>query len=67
MKQLKLKKHLIKKRSRRNILRALRISVIKPIHIEVSYNMSTAILLYSPQRLSFPFYIDVDLISRSFR
>ena len=64
---LKLKKHVMKKRSRRHILKALRISVVKPMHIEVSYSMSTAILLYSPQRLSFPFYIDVDLILRSFR
>jgi ribosomal protein S4 len=64
---LKLKKHVMKKRSRRHILKALRSSVVKPMHIEVSYSMSTAILLYSPQRLSFPFYIDVDLILRSFR
>ena len=64
---LKFKKHIKKKRSRKQILRALRVCVIKAMHIEVSYSMSTAILLYSPQRLSFPFYIDVDLILRSFR
>jgi ribosomal protein S4 len=64
---LKLKKHITKKRSRKQILRALRVCVLKPMHIEVSYSLSTAILLYSPQRLSFPFYIDVDLILRSFR
>ena len=64
---LKFKKHITKKRSPKQIKRALRFCVIKPMHLEVSYSMSTAILLYSPQRLSFPFYIDVDLILRSFR
>jgi ribosomal protein S4 len=64
---LKLKKHITKKRSRKQIQRALRFCAIKPMHVEVSYSMSTAIFLYSPQRLSFPYYIDVDLISRSFR
>lgn len=63
---LKLKKHVIRKRSRRQILRTLRFCGKKPVHIEVSYSLSTAILLYSPQRLNFPFYLDVDLILRSF-
>jgi ribosomal protein S4 len=64
---LKLKKHILKRRSRKQILKALRFCGMKPLHVEVSYNMSTAIFLFSPQRLSFPFSIDVDLILRSFR
>ena len=64
---LKLKKYITKTRSRKQIKKALRICPLKPMHIEVSYSMCTAIFLYSPQRLSFPFYIDVDLILRSFR
>lgn len=64
---LKLNKHYKRKRSRNQIGKALRFCMIKPMHIEVSYRMSTAIFLYSPQRLTFPFYIDVDLVLRSFR
>jgi len=63
---LKLKKHITKKQYPKQRKKALRICIIKPMHIEVSYSMSTAILLYSPQRLSFPFYINLDLVSRSF-
>ena len=63
---LKLKKHITKKQYPKQRKKALRICIIKPMHIEVSYSMSTVILLYSPQRLSFPFYINLDLVSRSF-
>jgi ribosomal protein S4 len=64
---LKLKKHVMKKPSNKQIKRALRFCGKKPMHIEVFYNISTAIFLYSPQRLSYPFSLDVDLILRSFR
>ena len=40
---------------------------IKPTHIEVSYRLLTLIYLYSPQRLNFPFFIDIDRIQRSLR
>jgi hypothetical protein len=39
----------------------------KPIHLEIAYSIFNIIYLYPPQRINFPFYIDVDLISRSLR
>jgi ribosomal protein S4 len=39
----------------------------KPIHLETSYSLLTSIFLYAPQRINFPFYIDLDLIQRSLR
>ena len=39
----------------------------KPIHIETSYSILTSIFLYAPQRINFPFFIDLDLIQRSLR
>lgn len=45
----------------------LRFGGLKPNHLEISYNLKSTVFLYSPQRLSFPFYIDVDLIVRSFQ
>lgn len=48
-------------------LKKLNFRVMKPIHLEVSYNLLQIIYLYSPQRLNFPFYIDLDLIKRSLR
>ena len=41
--------------------------ILKPIHLEISYNLLSIIYLYSPQRINFPFFIDLDLIKRSFR
>jgi len=40
---------------------------IKPLHLEISYNLLNIIYLYSPQRVTFPFFIDLDLINRSLR
>lgn len=39
----------------------------KPMHLEISYNLLNIIFLYSPQRVNFPFHIDLDLIKRSLR
>jgi len=41
--------------------------LIKPLHLETSYNLLNVIYLYSPQRVNFPFFIDLDLINRSLR
>lgn len=41
--------------------------LVKPLNVEISYTLFTVIYLYSPQRIHFPFYIDLDLIKRSFR
>ena len=47
--------------------KTLNFKTTKPIHLEISYNLLTIIYLYSPQRLNFPFSIDLDLIKRSLR
>jgi len=40
---------------------------VKPLNVEISYKLCKIIYLYSPQRLNFPFSIDLDVIRRSFR
>lgn len=45
----------------------LHLRIIKPIHLETSYNLLTSIFLYAPQRINFPFSLDLDLIKRSLR
>lgn len=40
---------------------------LRPMNFEISYNLLSVIYLYSPQRVNFPFYIDLDLIQRSLR
>ena len=40
---------------------------IRPLHIEVSFKLLNVVYLFSPQRINFPFYIDLDLINRSLR
>ena len=62
---LKLKKYFIKKRSQRQMKKSLRFYGLKPLNLEISYNILTIIYLYSPQRLYFPFFINTDLILRS--
>ncbi len=41
--------------------------VMKPIHLEISYKILEIIYLFSPQRLHFPFCIDLEGIQRSIR
>lgn len=67
---LNVKKYLFKKSFTRKISgfwEIMNFRIIKPIHLEMSYNTLNIIFLYSPQRLNFPFYIDLDLIKRSLR
>lgn len=45
----------------------LNFRLMRPLNFEVSYNLLNIIYLYSPQRVNFPFYIDLDLIKRSIR
>lgn len=40
---------------------------VKPIHLEVSYSLLNLVYLYSPQRINFPFFIDLDSVRRSLR
>lgn len=48
-------------------LKTLDFRMIKATHFEVSYNLLNLIYLYTPQRINFPFFIDLDLIKRSLR
>jgi ribosomal protein S4 len=41
--------------------------LLRPLNIEVSYNLLNFIYLYSPQKVNFPFSMDLDLIKRSLR
>ena len=38
----------------------------KPLHLEISYQKALFIYLYTPQRLFFPFYLDMDLIQKTY-
>jgi ribosomal protein S4 len=67
---LNLKKSLYRKsidQARFRFSRILQWRISKPIHLETSYSLLTSIFLYAPQRINFPFYIDLDLIQRSLR
>ena len=67
---LNVKKSLFKRslyKQKSSFWKILAFRAIKPIHIEVSYNLLNIIYLYSPQRINFPFFMDLDLINRSLR
>lgn len=64
---LTLKKYLGKKRSKQQILNGLKVAGVKPLHLEISYKLLKIIVLYAPQRIYYPFLIDVDLIKRSYK
>lgn len=61
---LLLKKNFLKKSSKNMILSNLNLFGTKPIHLEISYKIFTAIFLYSPQRVYYPFALDFDLLKR---
>lgn len=52
-------------KSKSTLKKTLNFRQVKPMHLEMSYKISHVIYLYSPQRLNFPFFIDLDIISRS--
>ncbi len=52
-------------KSKPTLKKSLNFRKVKPMHLEISYKISHVIYLYSPQRLNFPFFIDLDIISRS--
>lgn len=45
----------------------LKFGGLKPLHLETSYRVLKTIYLYSPQRIKFPFSINIDLLTRAFR
>lgn len=52
-------------KSKPTLKKSLNFRKVKPMHLEISYKIPHVIYLYSPQRLNFPFFIDLDIISRS--
>lgn len=62
---LKLKKFFYRKQSRLQLLWSMRFNPIKPLHVEVSYKIMCAILLYAPQKIVYPGILNIDLLSRS--
>lgn len=64
---LNAKKKLVQSRHRRQKLAALQVSPMKPLHLEVSYRLMTAIFLYSPQKVAYPCSLDFSLIIRSLK
>lgn len=64
---LKGKQALVQPRNRMQKLAGLQVSAIKPLHLEVSYRLLTAIFLYSPQKVAYPCNLDLPLIMRSFK
>ena len=64
---LNAKRALIQPRNRMQKLAGLQVSAIKPLHLEISYRLLTAIFLYSPQKVAYPGSLDLPLIMRSFK
>jgi ribosomal protein S4 len=62
---LTIKKIMHRKRANKQKLLALRYSHMKPLNIEVSHKLCTAIFLYSPQKIVLPATIDLELVARS--
>jgi len=46
--------------------RLAHVTPLKPLHLEISYKLARVVYLYAPQRLHFPFLLDLDLVRRSF-
>lgn len=61
------KQALVQPRNRMQKLAGLQVSAIKPLHLEVSYRLLTAIFLYSPQKVGYPCNLDLPLIIGSFK
>ena len=64
---LNAKQALIQPRKRRQRLAGLQVSSLKPLHLEVSYRLLTAIFLYSPQKVAYPASLDLPLIMSLFK
>lgn len=62
---LSFKQFLSRKRSYQQIIKGLRVNPLKPLHVEVSYKLMKAIVLYSPQKIGLSSLLDADFLSRS--
>lgn len=64
--ELLLRRSVRRKRSRPHILASMRITPMKPLNMEASFKLLTAIVLYSPQKLVFPSLFHTDFTYGSF-
>ena len=63
---LYIKKYGLKKLSLNNAVQNISLVGVKPLHLEVSYKTLQCILLYSPQRIYYPFLINFDILKRAY-
>lgn len=64
--ELLLRRSVRRKRSRRHIKSSMRLTPMKPLNMEASFKLLTAIVLYSPQKLVFPSLFHTDFTYGSF-
>lgn len=65
--KLVLQRLLSRKYSYRSFLFALKYSPMKPTNIEVSFKTLTAIILFSPQKIAYPTWFDLNTLVHSFQ
>ena len=63
---LKLKKLFFNNKFKKQNFSIVNINVLKPLNLEISYKNLVIIYLYSPQKLTFPCNLDIELINQSF-
>lgn len=65
--KLVLQRLMSRKFSYRSFLLALKYSPMKPTNIEVSFKTLTAIILFSPQKIAYPTWFDLNTLAHSFQ
>ena len=63
---LKLKKLFFYNKFKKQNFSIVNINILKPLNLEISYKNLVIIYLYSPQKLTFPCNLDIELINQSF-
>ena len=63
---LKLKKLFFNNKFKKQDFSIVNINILKPLNLEISYKNLAIIYLYSPQKLTFPCNLDIELINQSF-
>lgn len=63
---LKLKKLFFFNKFKKQNFSIVNINILKPLNLEISYKNLVIIYLYSPQKLTFPCNLDIELINQSF-
>ena len=63
---LKLKKLFFTNKFKKQNFSIVNVNILKPLNLEISYKNLLIIYLYSPQKLTFPCNLDIELINQSF-